>query len=227
MKGSATELPGVLLLETRAFRDARGSFRETWRDARYRDAGVSGPFVQDNVSISRAGVLRGLHFQHPHPQGKLVSVLQGAAFDVAVDVRADSPTFGRWTGRLLSADNGCQLWIPEGFAHGFLALAEDTVLLYKCTSSYHPEAERTVLWDDPVIGIDWPDAAPLLSEKDLRGSSLADVAPEHLPRLQSPVAASGLDRDRTGRLSHVPATGASGRGQSASPGGPAPPSGGV
>lgn len=182
MRVEPTGLPGVLLLGGQVFEDARGSFRETWREGRYREAGVAGPFVQDNVSVSRLGVLRGLHFQHPNPQGKLVSVLQGEAWDVAVDVRAGSPTFGRWTGHLLTEQNARQLWIPKGFAHGFVALADSTIVQYKCTAAYHPEAERTLLWNDPSIGIEWPIDDPVLSEKDLRGAPLAAFGESLLPR---------------------------------------------
>jgi dTDP-4-dehydrorhamnose 3,5-epimerase len=190
MRHGGTALPGVLLLEPRVFRDSRGTFMETWRERRYREVGVSGPFVQDNVSASRRGVLRGLHVQHPHPQGKLVSVLNGEVWDVAVDVRVGSPTFGRWLGCVLSAENARQLWIPEGFAHGFVALADASVVHYKCTDVYRPEAERTVRWDDPAIGIEWPIDDPVLSERDLGGSLLAAIPEGLLPRHPDAVLAT-------------------------------------
>ena len=185
MRVTATELPGVLLIVPRVFEDARGAFFESFHADRYEAAGIAGPFVQDNVSRSRRGVLRGLHFQHPHGQRKLVSVIAGEVFDVAVDVRAGSPTFGRWTGHVLSAQNGRQLFIPDGFAHGFLTLSEEAVFAYKCSEYWRPEAERVLRWNDPRIGIEWPgfDAGhePRLSERDRAAVSLDRVAPESLP----------------------------------------------
>ncbi|MFO1328382.1 MAG: dTDP-4-dehydrorhamnose 3,5-epimerase [Rubrivivax sp.] len=177
MKLLPTALPGVVVVEPAVFGDDRGWFMESWNQARFdaalRDAGLPPPraFVQDNHSCSRAGVLRGLHYQlPPHPQGKLVRVVQGAAFDVAVDIRRGSPHFGRWVGVELSADNRRQLWIPEGFAHGFLALQDDTHFLYKTTDVYARDCERSLRWDDPTFGIDWPLArvggAPLVAPKD-------------------------------------------------------------
>jgi dTDP-4-dehydrorhamnose 3,5-epimerase len=171
-----TALPGVVIIQPRVFGDARGYFKETWQRERYAAAGLALDFVQDNVSRSRRGTLRGLHFQLRHPQGKLVQVFEGEVFDVAVDVRRDSPTFGRWDGTLLSADNHRQLYIPPGFAHGFCVLSETADLFYKCSDYYHPEDERTLLWNDPGVGIDWPlEDAPLLSDKDRRGTPLADL----------------------------------------------------
>ena len=174
MKVTELDLPGVLLIETRRFDDKRGWFLESWNAARYREAGVDLSFVQDNVSFSRKGVLRGLHFQDPHPQGKLVWVVQGEVWDVAVDVRRGSPTFGRWLGHTLSANNARQLFIPEGFAHGFVVLSETALVCYKCTAPYRPEAERTLRWDDPDVGIEWPISDPVVSEKDAGGSGLAE-----------------------------------------------------
>jgi dTDP-4-dehydrorhamnose 3,5-epimerase len=173
-----TSLPGVLIIEPRVFGDARGFFMETWNAAGFAAAGIDLTFVQDNHSRSQKGVLRGLHFQNPGPQGKLVRVTKGAVFDVAVDLRRSSPTFGQWTGIELSADNKRMFWVPEGFAHGFLTLADDTDFLYKCTAPYAPQSEHTLAWDDPTIGIDWPEIgmAPMVSEKDARGTSLADAA---------------------------------------------------
>ncbi|MFM7376569.1 MAG: dTDP-4-dehydrorhamnose 3,5-epimerase [Erythrobacter sp.] len=173
-----TPLPGVLIIEPKVFGDARGFFMETWNAGAFAAAGLDRVFVQDNHSRSQKGVLRGLHFQNPGPQGKLVRVTKGAVFDVAVDLRKSSPTFGRWTGVELSADNKRMFWVPEGFAHGFLTLEDDTDFLYKCTAPYAPQSEHTLAWDDPAVGITWPDIglAPLVSEKDARGASLADAA---------------------------------------------------
>ena len=172
-----TALPGVLIIEPRVFGDARGFFMETWNAGAFAAAGLDLAFVQDNHSRSQKGVLRGLHFQNPGPQGKLVRVTSGAVFDVAVDLRASSPTFGRWTGVELSPDNKRMFWVPEGFAHGFLTLEDNTDFLYKCTAPYAPHSEHTLAWDDPAVGIDWPDLgmAPIISDKDTRGASLADA----------------------------------------------------
>ncbi|HEX8363212.1 MAG TPA: dTDP-4-dehydrorhamnose 3,5-epimerase [Longimicrobium sp.] len=182
MNVQETGLPGVLLVQPPVFRDARGFFRETWRADQYAGIGITGPFVQDNVSLSARGVLRGLHFQEPGAQGKLVCVLRGEVWDVAVDVRAGSPTFGRWTGYPLSAENGWQLWIPEGFAHGFVVTSDEALFAYKCTAPYRPEAEGTVLWNDPDLGIEWPAVEPVVSYKDERGVRLRDIPRERLPR---------------------------------------------
>jgi dTDP-4-dehydrorhamnose 3,5-epimerase len=185
MKVVETDLPGVLILEPPVFGDDRGTFRETWRRDRWAAAGLPERFEQDNLSASRPGVLRGLHYQHPNPQGKLVSVFAGAVFDVAVDIRRGSPTFGRWVGVELSAENGRQLWVPPDFAHGFVvtAVGGDGVALfgYKCTSVYDPAAEGSLRWDDPAIGIAWPVEAPVLSPKDAAAPRLAEVAAGRLP----------------------------------------------
>jgi len=172
-----TALPGVLIIEPRVFGDARGFFMETWNAAAFAAAGLDLAFVQDNHSRSQKGVLRGLHFQNPGPQGKLVRVTNGAVFDVAVDLRASSPTFGKWVGVELSASNKRMFWVPEGFAHGFLTLEDDTDFLYKCTAPYAPQSEFTLAWDDPAVGIEWPVTGldPIISEKDARGLALADV----------------------------------------------------
>jgi dTDP-4-dehydrorhamnose 3,5-epimerase len=183
VKITLTALPGVLVLEPRVFRDERGSFRETWLAERYL-AVTPLPFAQDNVSASRRGVVRGLHFQQPNAQGKLVSVLAGSAYDVAVDVRRGSPTFGRWVAEELSQENGRQLWIPGGFAHGFQALADDTILLYKCTDVYHPECERTALWSDPALAIPWPLAGAIVARKDAAAPPLGRIPAEHLPSFE-------------------------------------------
>jgi dTDP-4-dehydrorhamnose 3,5-epimerase len=185
MKVTPTRLPEVLLVEPRVFRDARGAFFETWAAARYAEAGIPGPFVQDNISRSTRGVLRGLHLQHPHGQGKLVSALDGEVFDVAVDVRTSSRTFGQWVGVTLSCENGLQLWIPPGFAHGFCVLSEEATFHYKCTDAYHPECESTVRWDDPAIGIEWPVTEPILNEKDRGAPVLAEIPREKLPESAS------------------------------------------
>lgn len=177
MKIIETAIPGPLIIEPRVFGDARGFFMETWNDAVFREAGLDLAFVQDNHSRSQKGVLRGLHFQNPGPQGKLVRVTNGAVFDVAVDLRKDSPHFGKWIGVELTAENKRMFWVPEGFAHGFLTLEDDTDFLYKCTAPYAPQSEHTLAWDDPSVGIEWPVAnlAPIISEKDAKGLALADV----------------------------------------------------
>ncbi len=189
MKLVATSLPGVLIVEPTAFGDERGWFMETFNEPRWLAAlaalGLPAPrrFVQDNHSCSQAGVLRGLHYQMPpHAQGKLVRVVQGAAFDVAVDIRAGSPNFGQWFGAELSAENRRQMWVPEGFAHGFLALQDNTHFLYKTTDVYARDCERAIRWDDPAIGIRWPLVAgvpPLVAPKDATAPLLhgADLPP--------------------------------------------------
>jgi dTDP-4-dehydrorhamnose 3,5-epimerase len=183
VKAERLELPEVLLIEPRVFRDDRGHFLETWRESAYREHGI-GPFLQDNVSVSRRGVVRGLHFQDPHGQGKLVTALRGRIFDVAVDVRVGSPTFGRWVGRELSDENGLQLFIPVGFAHGFQALTDDVVFSYKCTDYYAPNAERTVKWSDPAVGIEWPATVTSIAPKDSVAPMLAEIPQSLLPRYQ-------------------------------------------
>jgi dTDP-4-dehydrorhamnose 3,5-epimerase len=181
MEVHETRLPGVLLVEPRIFGDARGFFYESFNQARYRDVGIDLPFVQDNFSHSRKGILRGLHLQQPHPQGKLVSVLAGRVFDVAVDVRVGSPHFGQWVGETLDGESKRQLFVPPGFAHGFCVLSDEALFHYKCTDLYHPEAELSVAWNDPDIGIDWPQPAPTLSDKDAAAPRLADIPRERLP----------------------------------------------
>jgi len=170
-------IPDVLLIEPKVFGDDRGFFFESFNEARFADtAGATVRFVQDNHSRSARGVLRGLHYQIRQPQGKLVRVIAGEVFDVAVDIRKDSPTFGRWVGAVLSAENKRQMWIPEGFAHGFLVTSESAEFLYKTTDYWAPEHERCIAWNDSAIGITWPlDGAPVLSEKDRRGVVLAEA----------------------------------------------------
>ncbi|CAN5806757.1 dTDP-4-dehydrorhamnose 3,5-epimerase [soil metagenome] len=180
-----TPLPGVLLLEPKVFRDDRGYFLETWNQGRYVELGLPGRFVQDNLSFSKRGILRGLHYQHPRAQGKLVSVAQGEVFDVAVDIRAGSPTFGKWFGALLSAENARQFYIPEGFAHGFVVISDSALFSYKCTEFYQPREEGSIVWNDPEIGIQWPVETPTLSPKDADAPRLLDIPPDRLPRFNA------------------------------------------
>ena len=182
-----TALPGGLIVEPRVFGDPRGFFFESWSQERYSAAGLPESFVQDNVSLSPRGVLRGLHLQWPHPQGKLVSVLRGEVYDVAVDVRLGSPTYGKWVGVTLSSETKRQLWIPPGFAHGFQVTSDEALFSYKCTDYYHPELEATVAWDDPELAIAWPLGAPVLSAKDRAGVPLRDLASGRQPRLEAGV----------------------------------------
>jgi dTDP-4-dehydrorhamnose 3,5-epimerase len=180
-----TNLPGVIIFEPKVFGDERGYFMETWNQARYAEAGLKETFVQDNLSYSRRGVLRGLHFQHPNAQGKLVQVLQGEVFDVAVDIRIGSPTFGKWVGVVLSSDNKRQLFIPGGFDHGFCVTSEIALFAYKCTAFYSPAHEASIRWDDPDLAIDWPVTNPELSTKDSKGIRLAEFPAERLPNYVS------------------------------------------
>lgn len=180
-----TAIPGVLIIEPKVFGDQRGYFMESWQQQRYRDIGIQADFVQSNVSQSDYGVLRGLHFQNPNPQGKLVSVLVGEVYDVAVDIRHGSPTYGQYVGVTLSADNHRQLYVPEGFAHGFCVTSERAIFSYMCTNYYHADAEASIAWDDADIAIDWPIERPQLSEKDDKALSLADFPTDRLPRFHS------------------------------------------
>lgn len=177
-----TRLPGVLLIEPRVFRDPRGYFLETWNRDRYAAAGLAVEFLQDNLSSSAAGVLRGLHLQAPTAQAKLIAVTAGAVYDVAVDVRVGSPTFGRWMAETLSAADHRQLFIPAGFAHGFVVTDGPATVLYKVNAPYAPADELTVAWDDPDLAIDWPIRDPILSAKDRDGRRLRDIPPGRLPR---------------------------------------------
>jgi dTDP-4-dehydrorhamnose 3,5-epimerase len=171
-----TEIPDVLTIESRVFRDDRGYFTELYKQPTWAEAGFHEVFVQDNMSRSSKGTLRGLHYQlNPQGQGKLVRALQGSVFDVAVDIREGSPTFGKWVGRTLSEENALALWVPVGFAHGFLVLEDDTQVMYKCTSPWSPDAERTIVYNDPAIGIEWPIEATGLKERDAAAPSLADA----------------------------------------------------
>ena len=180
MKLSPTRIPDVLLIEPDVFGDSRGFFMESWHKQKYAAQGLDVDFVQDNHSRSTRGVLRGLHYQLQQPQGKLVRVVTGCVFDVAVDIRRGSPTFGQWVGMELSADNRQQLYIPPGFAHGFCVLSETADFLYKCTTYYAPQDEHGILWNDPAIGIDWPGDDFVISEKDAANdllNNMTDVLP--------------------------------------------------
>lgn len=170
-----TPIVDVKLVEPKCFGDARGFFLETFSAQRYPDAGINVSFVQDNHSRSTKGVLRGLHYQLTHPQGKLVSVTRGEVLDVAVDIRVGSPTFGQWYGAVLNDENHRQMYIPPGLAHGFVVLSDTVDFVYKCTDYYHPEDEKGLLWNDPAIGIDWQIDQPLLSDKDLNNKTLAEL----------------------------------------------------
>jgi dTDP-4-dehydrorhamnose 3,5-epimerase len=179
-----TELPGVILITPDAHQDSRGVFFELYHAQNYLRGGIREPFVQDNFSRSARGVLRGLHYQLKQPQGKLVTVLEGTVFDVAVDIRKGSPTFGKWTSLELSAENKLQLYIPPGFAHGFCAMTESAGMLYKCTQLYAPSDERGIIWNDPALAIPWPIHAPLLSPKDRSFKVLSEMSgelPEYSP----------------------------------------------
>lgn len=181
MKVIESDLPGCLILEPQVFADERGYFYESFNHDKLAPHGLHPTFVQGNVSSSGRGVLRGLHYQWPKPQGKLVSVVEGEVWDVAVDIRRGSPAFGRWTAVVLSADNRRHFWIPEGFAHGFVALSERAVFTYLCTASYDRNADAGIRWNDAQLAIDWPVSAPSLSDKDAKASFLADVAEDRLP----------------------------------------------
>ncbi|EPA8654103.1 dTDP-4-dehydrorhamnose 3,5-epimerase [Photobacterium damselae] len=171
-----TDIPDVKIIEPAVFGDERGFFMETWNQKKFEELVTGKPtqFVQDNHSKSKKGILRGLHYQTENTQGKLVRVVSGEVFDVAVDIRKDSPTFGKWVGVYLSAENKRQLWVPEGFAHGFYVTSDDTEFVYKCTDFYNPSAEHSILWNDPEININWPlDITPILSLKDIEGELLS------------------------------------------------------
>jgi len=181
MKVTRSAISGVLTIEPQVFGDDRGYFMESWQANRYREAGIKETFVQSNVSKSQQGVLRGLHFQNPHAQGKLVYVLSGEVFDVAVDIRRGSPTFGQHESIILSEDNHRQFYVPPGFAHGFCVLSATATFCYLCTDYYHAEADASLLWNDPVLGIDWPVSSPELSEKDSNALKLSDFDENKLP----------------------------------------------
>lgn len=181
MKATESELKGLLVIEPDRFGDRRGFFMETWQKERYRALGIEEEFVQDNLSYSEQGILRGLHYQKPQGQGKLVYVIEGEVYDVAVDIRKGSLTFGRWAGYCLSGDNKRQLYIPAGFAHGFCVTGKSALFAYKCTDYYNREAEKGLLWNDSDLGIDWPVEKPVLSEKDRELPRLKDINSDDLP----------------------------------------------
>lgn len=174
-------LPEVLLIEPDIFKDNRGYFLETYRAKKYSEHGIPAQFVQDNRSQSIRGVIRGLHYQINMPQAKLIWVVDGEIMDVAVDIRKGSPAFGKWTSAILSSDNFHQIFIPEGFAHGFCVISKTATFMYKCTNYYDPESERGILWNDPFLGIEWPVSQPILSEKDKKNPSLQEIPEEYLP----------------------------------------------
>jgi len=176
-----TPLDGCVVIEPAVHGDARGYFYESFNAQKFADMGLDLRFVQTNVSRSARGVLRGLHYQWPKPQGKLVSVVEGEVYDVAVDIRSGSPTFGRWTAAILSAENKRHFWVPEGFAHGFVVLSADATFVYQCTALYDRDADAGIRWNDGEIAVDWPVAEPLLSDKDQRAPFLADIAREKMP----------------------------------------------
>lgn len=180
-----TGIPGLLIIEPDVHGDSRGFFMETWHSERYAEAGLPPRFVQSNVSRSTAGVVRGLHYQYPNPQGKLVQALEGRIFDVAVDIRTDSPTFREWVGVELSAQNHRQLYVPEGFAHGFCVLDDIATISYMCTRAFSPEADAAIAWNDPDIGVEWPLQPQSLSAKDSAAPRLAEVPVDQLPRIGS------------------------------------------
>ncbi|MBW1907900.1 MAG: dTDP-4-dehydrorhamnose 3,5-epimerase [Deltaproteobacteria bacterium] len=184
MKVHAGKIPGVRIVEPSVHGDERGFFMESYSRDRYAEAGIPGEFVQDNVSLSSKGILRGLHLQHPNAQGKLCFVLEGEVFDVAVDVRVGSPTFGQWAGVTLSSENKRQLYVPPGFAHGFCVLSERAMFSYKCSDFYAAQSEIGVAWDDPEIGIEWPIQSPRLSDKDQQNRRLQDIPADTLPHYE-------------------------------------------
>jgi len=184
MKIIPTSLKGLLIVEPKVFQDSRGYFMETYHQERYRESGIDPCFVQDNLSHSVQGTLRGLHYQIKHAQAKLVQVISGEIYDVAVDVRPESGTFGKWASVHLSDANKQQLFIPEGFAHGFCVISKTALFSYKCSDVYSPQDERGVLWSDPDIGIDWPVKNPIISKKDRQYPCLFDILPENLPTLK-------------------------------------------
>jgi len=185
MKVIPSDLSDVLIVEPQVFTDPRGYFMETYHEKRYAGSGIAEHFVQDNNSFSAKGTLRGLHYQLVHSQAKLVQVIKGRVFDVAVDIRRGSPNFGQWVGVELSSENHRQLFIPKGFAHGFFVLSDTAYFTYKCTDFYAPDDEYGIFWSDPDIGIRWPDGTPLLSEKDLAYPRLSDLSPDALPEYPS------------------------------------------
>ena len=184
MNVKETKLPGVLILEPKVFPDDRGYFLETWNSTRYEQVGIPGLFVQDNISFSKKGILRGLHFQYPQSQGKLIQVLSGEVMDIIVDIRVGSPTYSQWIGEVISESNHRQIYVPPGFAHGYCVTSETALFSYKCTDFYNPATEHGIIWNDPDIRIEWPIAQPVLSPKDEAYSRLKDLRPENLPQFE-------------------------------------------
>ncbi len=178
-----TQIPDLLVLEPEIVTDDRGFFMETFQSKRYEECGINCPFVQDNISESIQGTLRGLHYQYPHSQGKLVQVISGSVFDVAVDIRRGSPSYGKWFGTEISAENKRQLWLPSGCAHGFCVISGTALFSYKCTDFYNPKTEHTIIWNDEEIGIDWPVSEPVISSKDANGIKLKNMPLENFPTL--------------------------------------------
>jgi dTDP-4-dehydrorhamnose 3,5-epimerase len=199
MRVTRLDVADAFVVEPRVLRDARGAFVELWHEDGYTSIGLRESFVQDNISVSRKGVLRGLHYQHPDGQAKLVTAVYGTIYDVAVDLRVGSPTFGRWAGVELNSDNMRQFYVPAGFAHGFAVMSELAIVAYKCSAYYAPSCDHAVRWDDPDLAIDWPVAAPLVSARDAGAAFLRDVPQSRLPRYGSvhapvqPVAAASQE----------------------------------
>ena len=184
MKIIQTDLDGVVTIEPELFKDGRGWFMETYSHRRYSEYGIVESFVQDNISFSQKGVLRGLHFQYPQPQGKLIQVLSGEVMDVVVDIRVGSPTYGQWLGEILSEANHRQMYVPPGLAHGYYTTSETALFSYKCSDFYNPATEHGIIWNDPDIGIEWPTAEPVLSPKDGVYPVLKDLRPENMPQFE-------------------------------------------
>ena len=195
MKIVKTSLEGVFIIEPAVFLDNRGFFMESYHQERYRQSGIEPIFVQDNLSYSVRGTLRGLHYQHPHEQDKLVQAVKGEVFDVAVDIRLGSPTFGQWVGTRISEENRRQLYIPEGFAHGFCVLTKTALVMYKCSDVYAPDSEGGIPWSDPDLEIEWPVKAPMLSKKDSKYPFLKDLPAERLPCYEDIVLAGICTED--------------------------------
>ena len=188
MQFTKTALPDVFLIEPDVFKDDRGFFMETYHQRKYAEGGIGQVFIQDNYSHSRYGILRGLHYQLKNAQGKLILVITGEIFDIVVDIRLGSPKFGQWLGTHLSAENRRQIFVPEGFAHGFIVLSDSVDVIYKCTDFYNPGDEYGIFWADPTIGIDWPIRNPILSDKDSKNPKLSEIPEELLPAFRHPRA---------------------------------------
>ncbi len=181
IKTELLSIPGVILITPQVFGDERGFFKETWNQPIYAECGISETFVQDNLSKSSKGVLRGLHYQNPNPQGKLVYVIEGEIYDVVADIRVGSPTYGQWVSVELTDKNHKQLYVPPGFAHGFCVLSDTAIITYKCTTAYDAEADAGIAWNDPDLNVDWPVVTPSLSDKDIKAPLLSNIDPLELP----------------------------------------------